>query len=127
MLMAQRSERTIRHTCKPGRNWIRPAAAGLSYCLRSAAAMQLLHVHKEEVHVMSHIVQIQTDIRDPVAIPAACERLQLPAPVFGETNLFSGSATGHAVRLPGWRHRPSMSQAISRSEIAKFRGKTRHV
>ncbi|WP_417388667.1 DUF1257 domain-containing protein [Gimesia sp.] len=53
---------------------------------------------------MSHIVQIQTEIRDPVAIRAACERLQLPPPVFGETQLFSSTATGWAVQLPEWRY-----------------------
>lgn len=53
---------------------------------------------------MSHIVQIQTEIRDPVAIRAACERLELPAPVFGETQLFSSKATGWAVQLPDWRY-----------------------
>ncbi|MEQ8637442.1 DUF1257 domain-containing protein [Gimesia maris] len=53
---------------------------------------------------MSHIVQIQTEIRDPVAIRAACERLALPAPVFGETQLFSSKATGWAVQLPDWRY-----------------------
>ena len=53
---------------------------------------------------MSHIVQIQTEVRDPVAIRAACERLQLPQPVFGETKLFSSSATGWAVQLPDWRY-----------------------
>lgn len=53
---------------------------------------------------MSHIVQIQTEIRDPAAIRAACGRLSLPEPVFGETQLFSSSAVGWAVRLPEWRY-----------------------
>ena len=53
---------------------------------------------------MSHIVQIQTEVRDPVAIQAACGRLKLPEPVFGETKLFTSSAVGWAVRLPEWRY-----------------------
>ena len=53
---------------------------------------------------MSHIVQIQTEVRDPVAIQAACGRLMLPEPVFGETKLFTSSAVGWAVRLPEWRY-----------------------
>ena len=53
---------------------------------------------------MSHIVTIQTEVRDPIAIRAACDRLQLPEPVFGETKLFSNTATGWAVRLPDWRY-----------------------
>ena len=53
---------------------------------------------------MSHIVEIMTEIRDPVAIQAACQRLNLPEPVFGEVKLFTTSATGWAVRLPDWRY-----------------------
>ena len=53
---------------------------------------------------MSHIVEIKTEIRDPVAIHAACQRLTLPEPVFGEVKLFSTSATGWAVQLPDWRY-----------------------
>lgn len=53
---------------------------------------------------MSHVVQIQTEIRDSAAIRAACGRLSLPEPVFGETKLFSSSAVGWAVRLPEWRY-----------------------
>ena len=53
---------------------------------------------------MSHIAQIQTEIRDPAGIHAACNRLRLPEPVFGATKLFSSSATGWAVHLPEWRY-----------------------
>lgn len=52
---------------------------------------------------MSHIVQIQTEVRDPAAIRAACGRLALAEPVFGETKLFSSSAVGWAVRLPDFQ------------------------
>jgi len=53
---------------------------------------------------MSHIVSIQTEVRDPVAIRAACERLRLPVPVFGKAKLFTSSETGWAVQLPDWRY-----------------------
>ncbi|MBI3864902.1 MAG: DUF1257 domain-containing protein [Planctomycetia bacterium] len=53
---------------------------------------------------MSHIVQIQTEIRDPEAVAAACRRLNLPQPVHGTTELYSASATGYAVRLPDWHY-----------------------
>lgn len=53
---------------------------------------------------MSHIVTIQTQVRDPAAVAAACRRLQLPAPAFRTVRLFSGSATGLAVELPGWKY-----------------------
>ena len=53
---------------------------------------------------MSHIVQIQTQVRDPEAIRAGCVRLQLPPPVFGEVKLFSRRAAGWQVQLPEWRY-----------------------
>lgn len=52
---------------------------------------------------MSHIVHIQTEIRDLASIQTACDRLLLPKPVFGETKLFNTSAIGWAVQLPDWR------------------------
>ena len=51
---------------------------------------------------MSHIVTIQTEVRDPTAVAAACRRLGLPEPVQGTTTLFSGEATGLLIKLPGW-------------------------
>jgi hypothetical protein len=53
---------------------------------------------------MSHTVQIQTQVRDAAAVRAGCRRLGLPEPVQGTFELFSGSATGLAVRLPDWNY-----------------------
>lgn len=53
---------------------------------------------------MSHIVEIRTEVRDQLAIAAACDRLQLPAPVHGEHRLYGGTVTGLAVQLPNWRY-----------------------
>ena len=53
---------------------------------------------------MSHIVQITTQVRDPVAVAATCRRLNLPQPVHGTVKLFSGEVTGHRVELPRWRY-----------------------
>jgi hypothetical protein len=53
---------------------------------------------------MSHIVSIETRIHDPLAVAAACQRLNLPAPVQGTAQLFSGEATGLLVQLPGWQY-----------------------
>lgn len=53
---------------------------------------------------MSHIVQIKTEVRDPTAIAAACERLKLAAPVHGKTKLYSGEVIGWAVQLPQWQY-----------------------
>ena len=59
---------------------------------------------KETHRNMSHIVSIQTRVHDPAAIAAACQRLNLPAPVQGETRLYSGEAEGLLLQLPGWRY-----------------------
>ena len=51
---------------------------------------------------MSHIVTIRTEVRDPVAVGAACDRMGLEVPVEGTARLFEGEASGLLVRLPGW-------------------------
>jgi len=53
---------------------------------------------------MSHIVQIQTEVRDPVAVTAACSRLHLPQPVQGTFQLFGNPVTGLGVQLPEWHY-----------------------
>ncbi len=53
---------------------------------------------------MSHIVTIETEVRDLAALNAACGRLGLAEPVHETTQLFSGTATGYCVRLPDWRY-----------------------
>jgi hypothetical protein len=53
---------------------------------------------------MSHIVSIQTKVRDPATITAACQRLGLAEPIHGTAELFSGEATGLLVQLPGWQY-----------------------
>jgi hypothetical protein len=45
---------------------------------------------------MSHIVTIETEVRDASAVQAACERLKLPAAAHGLHELFSGTAQGLA-------------------------------
>jgi len=51
---------------------------------------------------MSHIVQIKTEVRDGIAVQAACQRLGLEAPVLGTVTLFATEARGLLVRLPDW-------------------------
>jgi hypothetical protein len=53
---------------------------------------------------MSHIVQIQTQVRDAEGVRLAARRLGLAEPVQGTTRLFSAEATGLAVQLPRWRY-----------------------
>jgi hypothetical protein len=51
---------------------------------------------------VSHIVTIETEVRDHAAVAAACRRLGLPEPTRGTARLFEGEAAGLLVRLPGW-------------------------
>ena len=53
---------------------------------------------------MSHIVEIKTEIRDEQAVKAACARLNLAAPEHKTCRLFSATATGLCVQLPGWNY-----------------------
>ena len=51
---------------------------------------------------MSHIVTVKTQVRDAIAVAAACHRLGLPPPQHRSVKLFSDTAEGLAVELPGW-------------------------
>jgi len=51
---------------------------------------------------MSHIVQIQTEVRDPVAIKSACKRLNIQNPEFKTHKLFTKHVEGWGIKLPGW-------------------------
>jgi hypothetical protein len=53
---------------------------------------------------MSHIVEIKTEVRDEAAVKAACVRLQLAPPEHKTTRLFSATAIGLCVQLPGWNY-----------------------
>ena len=53
---------------------------------------------------MSHVVEIKTEVRDEAAVQAACTRLQLPTPESKTVRLFSATATGLCVQLPGWSY-----------------------
>ena len=58
---------------------------------------------------MSHIVDIQTEVRDAAAVGAASQRLKLPQPVQGSHRLFGGQVAGLGVQLPDWRY-PAVCQ-----------------
>jgi hypothetical protein len=71
---------------------------------------------------MSHIVTIQTQLRDPVAIVAACRRLNWTDPVQGTATLFSGEATGVLVRLPGWKYPAVVDTATGAVRYDNYEG-----
>ena len=61
---------------------------------------------------MSHIVTIQTQVRDEAAVFAACRRRLLAAPVQGQHRLFNSEVKGLAVQLRNW-HYPVVCQLES--------------
>jgi hypothetical protein len=71
---------------------------------------------------LSHIVQIQTEVRDAAAVQAACRRLSLEPPVTGTVRLYSGQATGLAVQLPGWSYPVVCDLASGRLQYDNFHG-----
>ena len=71
---------------------------------------------------MSHVVQIQTQVRDPVAIGSACQRLKLPAPVEGEFQLYTTKERGLGVQLRGWRYPVVCQPATGELKYDNFGG-----
>ncbi len=72
---------------------------------------------------MSHIVQIQTQVRDPIAIRAACHRQTLPEPTFGATRLFNAEATGWMVQFPAWRYPAVCETSTGQVHYDNFQGR----
>ena len=72
---------------------------------------------------MSHIVQIQAQLKDAAAVRAACHRLGLPEPVQGKTRLFSGEVEGLAVRLAGWQYPVVADLATGQLKFDNFNGR----
>jgi len=72
---------------------------------------------------LSHVVTIRTEIRDLAAIQAACRRLNLAQPEQGTFKLFSGEATGVAVRLPDWTYPVVCDLATCQAQYDNFSGR----
>jgi hypothetical protein len=72
---------------------------------------------------MSHIVSIQTKVRDPAAVAAACQRLGLAAPVQGTARLYGGEASGLLVQLPGWQYPAVIDTASGEVRYDNFGGR----
>jgi|ERR1700685_364358 len=72
---------------------------------------------------MSHIVTIETEVRDGGAARAACERLGLPTPVEGSHELYSGTVHGLGVQLPGWQYPVVCHLDTGKVEFDNFSGR----
>ena len=72
---------------------------------------------------MSHIVQIQSQIKDVAAVQAACQRLSLPAPVQGKSKLYNVVVEGLAVKLPDWIYPVVCDTASGQVKYDNFGGR----
>jgi hypothetical protein len=52
---------------------------------------------------MSHIVQIKTEVKDEMAVRAACLRLKWEQPTFGKFRVFGVDREGLGVKIPSWQ------------------------
>ena len=71
---------------------------------------------------MSHIVEIKTEITDEAGVKAACTRLQLPTPEHKTVRLFSATATGLCVQLPGWSYPVVANLATGQLQYDNYNG-----
>ncbi len=71
---------------------------------------------------MSHIVQIETQVKDEQAVRAACTRLQLAAPEHKTVRLFNATATGLCVQLPGWSYPVVANLATGQLQYDNYNG-----
>ena len=71
---------------------------------------------------MSHVVEIKTEIRDEAAVKAACTRLQIPTPEHKTVRLFSATATGLCVQLPGWSYPVVANLATGQLQYDNYNG-----
>ncbi len=72
---------------------------------------------------MSHVVTVETEVRDVAAARAACNRLQLEPPIEGRARLFSGEATGLIVKLPDWRYPIVFDTGTGEAKYDNYGGK----
>ncbi|TWU62513.1 hypothetical protein [Crateriforma conspicua] len=72
---------------------------------------------------MSHVVTIETQVRDVVAAKAGCRRLRLPQPFVGDVKLFSGTVHGLAVSLKDWRYPAVFDLKTGQGRFDNYNGK----
>jgi hypothetical protein len=75
---------------------------------------------------VSHVVSVQTEVRDPAAVAAACRRLGPPAPAHGTAQLFSGEATGLLVKLREWLYPVACDTATGALKYDNYNGSWGH-
>ena len=86
------------------------------------AQMKTISIETNRRTTLSHIVTIEALVKDAAAVRAACQRLALPEPVQGKTELFSGEVEGLAVKLPGWRLPGSCRPGYRPDQVRQLQG-----
>lgn len=71
---------------------------------------------------MSHIVQIETEVRDAEAVRAACKRLGLEVPVLGTARLYEAEVAGLLVKLPEWVYPVVVDTATGQVKYDNYNG-----
>jgi hypothetical protein len=71
---------------------------------------------------LSHIVSIQTEVRDEAAVQSACQRLHLPPATRGTFQLYSSTETGLGVELPHWRYPVVANTETGQLRFDNFQG-----
>ena len=72
---------------------------------------------------MSHVVTVETEVRDVAAARAACNRLQLEPPSEGRAQLFSGEATGLIVQFPDWQYPVVFDTSTGEANYDNYNGR----
>jgi hypothetical protein len=71
---------------------------------------------------MSHIVTVNTQLRDQTAIAAACRRLNLTEPIQGKAQMYAGEIEGLLVQLPGWKYPLAINVQTGQIQHDNFEG-----
>src|SRR6266567_931248 len=71
---------------------------------------------------MSHIVSIKTRVTDAAVLAVACRRLGISEPELGTAKLYSGSANGLLIQLPGWHYPAVVNVAAGTIAFDNFGG-----
>lgn len=72
---------------------------------------------------MSHIVTVNTEVKNVAAIHAACRRLGLDAPEERQFKMYgSQTATGVGVRLKGWQYPVVFDKDTGKAEYDNYNG-----
>lgn len=72
---------------------------------------------------MSHVIVIAAQLKCPIAVKAAAHRLGLPKPVPGKHRLYSRTAEGWGVQLPGWNYPLVIDLETGQVQFDNFEGR----